>query len=229
MPEYETHLAAMGEPLKDVVGHFESLGWNCEFGFIQHGNSFGEGTLFAWALTETVEGLVKLLNARFENLYSLDRLTPGQNGMAYNADYGIAFHSQIFGTHSGGNFIPSAAAERPQRHAEEFEKIQYLVDKVLKSLAKPGRIWVYKNTNGVSLPQAVALHGALKRYAPHRLLIVLEAKGRHRPGTVDVLDEKLLIGHITRYSPGDRAFDYDPTGWRQILDRTLALTGSPRR
>jgi len=226
MLEYERHFAAMGAPLKDIIKPFEPLGRNCEFGFIQHANEFGEGCLLSWAATDTVHGLIKLLDQKLTNLYDLDRLIPGFGGvMAHNPDYGIAFHSKIFGSMVDGAYVARPPVERAAIHAAEREKIDYLAGKMQRSLAAPRRIWVYKNIDGVSMNEALRLHAALKRYAPHRLLVVLEAKGHAPAGSVEAIDENLFLGHVSHYSPNDRAWDYDLPSWGQVLQQTLALTG----
>src|ERR1041385_7120891 len=76
-----------------IVAKFESLGDNCEFGFVQRHHGLEPGGLLRWASSTTLDGLVQALECRFAGLYQLDDLSPYTANMVVDCKFGIAFHS----------------------------------------------------------------------------------------------------------------------------------------
>src|SRR5437016_5768301 len=77
-----------------IIAEFESLGDNCEFGFVQRHHGLEPGGLLRWA-SSNFDGLVHALECRFTGLYQLDDLEPYTPNMVIDRKYGIAFHSAM--------------------------------------------------------------------------------------------------------------------------------------
>jgi hypothetical protein len=132
---WDAYFASLGAPLGGIIGHFDSLGQNCEFGFIQAANHFGEGSLLSFALVDSANAVIRLLEQRMEGLYARDRLAPiGDGPLVRDRHYGIAFHSRIY-VHDG---VPMPEAGRDAAYADDLSKITYLVEKCNASCASPG-------------------------------------------------------------------------------------------
>jgi hypothetical protein len=217
---WDEYFAAIGTPLHDIIGQFDSLGQNCEFGFIQAANHFGEGNLLTFALAESANAVIRLLEQRMQGLYARDRLEQvGDGPLVRDRHYGIAFHSKMY-MHKG---VPTPEAERDAIYADDLGRITYQTDKFSAELRAPRRIWVYKSLNPVGLGKIIELHGALSAYGPNRLLVV--QADPTKPAAVEMLDQGLYLGHLPAYSPGDEAWRFDAPGWSTLLRGTLRLAG----
>jgi hypothetical protein len=221
------YFESLGAPLHDIVGHFDSLGQNCEFSFVQEANRFNDGGLLSWAQADDFSAVIRLLEGRFTGLYARDQLEPAEGGvMLRDRRYGLAFHSKMLKQPQGGTYIATPEAERDAIYADDLSKIQYLADKMQRQLREARRIWVYKSQHAINLAQMLDLHGALNTYGPNRLLVV-QADPTSTPG-VEMLDQGLYHGHLRAYSPKHEAWRFDPEGWATVLRATLRMAGPAR-
>lgn len=217
---WDEYFAALGTPLRDIIGQFDSLGQNCEYGFIQVANHFGEGNLLTFALADSANAVIRLLEQRMEGLYRRDRLEQAGDGpLVRDRHYGIAFHSKMY-VHKG---VPTPQAERDAIYADDLSKLTYQTEKFRAQLSAPQRIWVYKSLNRIGLDKILELHGALAAHGPNQLLVVQADPAS--PAGVEMLDQGLYLGHIPTYSPGGEAWRFDPQAWATVLRGTLRLAG----
>jgi len=97
----------------DVLGRFESLGDNCEFGFVQRQLGLESGGLFRWSVTSATS-LITLLETRFEDLYRFENLVPtNSKNMIRDTATDIGFHTEMSVT--GGSFDQDQARDLRQR------------------------------------------------------------------------------------------------------------------
>lgn len=220
---WDNYFASLGAPLCEEVQAFESLGQNCEFAFVQHGNGFGEGNLLSWALVEGgIPSLVKLLKQDFAGLFAQDALEPLHEGLLLkDKNYQIAFHSRWMVRQENGVITPRPTQERDAIYAEEAAKHAYLIDKMRRQLAEGKRIWVYKSLTPVSWPDILALHAALNRFGRNQLLVVQNQP--ERDGQAEPLDQDIYLGYLERYASPAKTWYFDPTGWSKLLPATLRL------
>lgn len=210
--------------MSDLVSHFENLGDNCEFGFVQRAAGHEEGGLFRWALVSGVAPLIAGLETGFAGIFAFDRLTSaGAGTMVFDAGSGIAFHTRMRATLTHGRWVfDHDEAERREIHAEEADKLAYLVAKFRVTLAEGRKILVFKRNDGVSHPDALRLHAALARHGAARLLYVTRAREGEAPGTVRAVAPGLYHGLIDRFAPYDRADDVSLDVWLSICRNALA-------
>ena len=220
---WDEYFASLGAPLREEVQAFESLGQNCEFAFVQHGNEFGEGNLLSWALVEGgIPGLVKLLNQDFAGLFARDALEPLIGGaLLKDKQYQIAFHSSLVARHENGTRVPTPETEQDAIYAQEASKHVYLINKMRRQLTEGGRIWVYKSSTQVKWPESAALHAALNRFGRNQLLVVQPHPQRN--GQAEPLDQGLFHGYLAHSAPPDKAWFFDPVSWGALLRATLHL------
>ncbi|MDE2320046.1 MAG: hypothetical protein KGK02_10170 [Rhodospirillales bacterium] len=220
---WDEYFANLGAPLREEVKAFESLGQNCEFAFVQHGNEFGEGNLLSWALVEGgIPALVKLLNQNFAGLFTRDALEPLLGGaLVKDRQYQIAFHSHLVVRQENGATLPTPTPEQDAIYAEEASKHAYLTGKMRRQLTEGGRIWVYRSPTAVKWSESAALHAALNRFGRNQLLVVQTHPQRN--GQAEPLDQGLFHGYLAQAAPPDKAWFFDPVGWGTLLRATLRL------
>lgn len=158
----------------DLLAQFESLGDNCEFGFVQRFHGVEPSGLMRWA-TAPIEGVITGLNDGWSDLYQVDALQPWAFDMAWDDRYKIALHGSVRCSRdsqgvphfslSGGDLL--AALERDRA------KALHLRDTSLAGLARRDRVYVVKANAGLNLLDIERLKTALDQYGDQRLLCVV--------------------------------------------------------
>jgi hypothetical protein len=133
-----------------IIAEFESLGDNCEFGFVQRHHGLEPGGLLRWA-SSTLDGLVLALERRFAGLYQFEDLAPYTPNMVIDRKYDIAFHSEMHSKLNGRCLEYTLASDQLHAvHRNESEKISYLLTKLTDALIGGEKIFVYKRNSGLS-------------------------------------------------------------------------------
>ncbi len=200
-----------------LIMSFESVGDNCEFGLVQRlvGQerlSFlryaGVGDIFA--LAEGIAGGLALFNEP-------DCISISSHGNEWIADVPalqLNFHT--------GRSVASISAE--QIRQQETRKLAFMAQKFIDDCESAEKIFVYRvhrdarggpdGTRGMD-----AIHDALRRHGPAKLLWVNEADLEHSAGTLVEVREGLYRGWIDHLAPHSNAFDYRPRSWLDLLAR----------
>jgi hypothetical protein len=185
-----------------IIAEFESLGDNCEFGFVQRYHGLEPGGLLRWA-SSSVDGLIEGLHRRFAGLYELIDLVPYTHNMVLDRKYGIAFHSEMRSVPIGNRLKFEATGDMLCAiHWEEHQKISYLIGKLTDALAEGKQIFVYKRNSGLSPQDVRTLRAALDVYCDSsRLLCVTAASGRQPAGTVSLVGRRTKLATIKKLAP----------------------------
>ncbi|WP_188260328.1 hypothetical protein [Azospirillum tabaci] len=210
----------------DDLLRFESLGDNCEFGFVLRRLSCEAGSLFRWASMKPDQLLAKL-RANFEGMYRFENLSPLRTGMVLDSAYGIGWHSDMKSDMSGGRLLfCDDEATRRALHRRETRKIQYLQAKFTARTAMGGVIFVVKSNPGIAPATIDGLYEALTALAGHDDFALLEVQATDDPariGNVDWQRPGLMRGYVTRFAPYHRADDIDAAAWFSIVQGALRL------
>jgi len=75
----------------------------------------------------------------------------------------------------------------------------------------------------LSANDLVDLRMALASYGPSSLLWVQEARPGHPPGSVVVVDNRLMIGYVSRLAPRHNVPDLDLASWLRMLRKACVL------
>lgn len=163
-----------GYPLRPgLLDLFESLGDNCELGFVQRFHGSEPSSLFRWA-TAPLHGVIAGLEDGWRDLYAFDSLLPWAYDMAWDDKYQCAFHGNIaceIDDTGQLNFSLGDAARHKVWTTERL-KVVHLRDKTLKCLRSGEKIFVAKANAGLTLDACHRLKAALDRYGPNRILCV---------------------------------------------------------
>jgi hypothetical protein len=191
-----------------IIAEFESLGDNCEFGFVQRHHGLEPGGLLRWA-SSTLDGLVLALERRFAGLYQFEDLAPYTANMVIDRKYDIAFHSEMHSKLNGDCLEYALASDELRAvHRDESEKISYLIKKLTDALSSGRRIFVYKRNSGVSQEEIIRLRGALDSYGTDsnsRLLCVVPAMDGLPTGTIKRVTRQTKLATIEKLAPYEYA------------------------
>lgn len=199
----------------DLVVQFESLGDNCELGLVQR--RAGQEPLgllrFAGA---PLRHLLLALGQRFAQIAEPRylRLSP-ENGeyMLKLTKYDFTYHTDKL----IGEIDPEALLE------QQVRSIRFLARKFIGDLENPGKIFVFRQNEPLSAVDLVDLRLALAAYGPCTLLWVAPACAMHPPGSVDVVDERFMVGYVRRLAPRSQVPELDYGSWMTVLRRSHGL------
>ena len=212
---------------------FESLGENCEFGFLLRSHAFASGGFFRWAFTP-LHSLIHILEKDFEGVYALEQLRPRFGAMVEDTRYDILFHSQLKSQQQpDGSWCFTASAEEQQAiYANEKAKVDYLVAKFRRRLVEERLILVLKAFAPPPPEQLRALQAVLRPVLRRRgscLLVVTPAQPGQRPGGVRWCGAHLLQGTVAFMAPGESADALDYVNWNRLIMKAYWMAFSPGR
>lgn len=195
-----------------IIDSFESLGDNCELGFVQR--HFGKEPLglLRWA-NVPFELLLEALSCRFEGVGKPENT---QLVVAQNHEWLVKDNRFDFTMHT---FIFSNVGDDEKRlYAQQCRRLSFLARKLVDDLVAAEKIFVYKRDPALTKDQVQNLYSALQEYGPNKLLYLRLEDAQHPSGLVEVLDKRLFVGRIARFAP---AFDVpraEFSSWKQVLD-----------
>jgi hypothetical protein len=202
-----------------LLQRFESLGDNCEFGFVQRANGYEDGGLLRWSISP-LDKLIDCFETDFKGLYSYDNLEPSAPDMVRDTATGLMFHTQM---HSiDGHFVLGEQARR-EVYARERDKIDHLLDKLRQRVRQPDTICVYKRNSGVADTDALRLKQSLSKLGPSKLLVVRSTEDRALWSTVESRGSGLLVGLINEFAPYSSADRVSFCIWNRILQNACRL------
>lgn len=91
-------------------------------------------------------------------------------------------------------------------------------------LETPSKILVFRQNEPLSASDLVDLRIALSAYGPSILLWVQEATPGHPPGSVEVADERMMVGYVRRLAERETVPDLDCASWMQVLRRAHTIS-----
>jgi hypothetical protein len=203
----------------ELVLHFESIGDNCELGLVQRRvGSEPLGLLrFAGA---PLRAVLRGLSARLEGIDDPRHIRiQEENGeyMVKLTKYDFYYHAHV----AVGDMTAEAI------HRQQCRTAGFLARKLIDDLENPTKILVFRQNEPVSASDLIDLRIALSAYGPSILLWVQEACPGHPPGTVDVADDRLLVGYVRRLAVRENVPDLDLDSWMMVLRRAYALSRLP--
>ncbi len=193
----EVPAPAPGQPADhELLGHFESLGDNCELGFAQRHFALEPMSLFRFAGTRGLTKLIRLIETRFEglgapgSLRSTINLFDGrQEYMIWADECGVFYHTWR---------DPADIAEADLL-AENEIKLAYLGRKMIEDLEDGEKIFVYKRNATRELGEILSLHAALDQYGPNKLFWISQLEDGRQSCEVEWVAPGLLKGYCASF------------------------------
>jgi hypothetical protein len=199
----------------DLVLQFESIGDNCELGLVQRHAGAEPLGLLRFAGTP-LRNLLRALNARFANVADPNhiRINPEHGEyMVKLTKYDFTYHAHV----KVGEMEPDAL------HRQQTRTVRFLTEKLIRDLENPSKILVFRQNEPLSGSDLVDLRIALSAYGPGILLWVQPACPGHPPGSVEVADERMMVGYVRRLAEREAVQNLDCESWMQVLRRAYAI------
>jgi len=197
-----------------LLASFESLGNNCEFGYVQRYFGAEPLSLFRWGAT-TNDMIVSALDMAFDGIGTAENTTvsiyPGGELVVHDKRFFDSMHTHVH----------RDAVDPDAFLSEMCVRLRFLKRKLIETLEDGDKIFVRRS---VDLPDedAFRLHRALQRFGRNRLMCVRPADEDHPPGTVELLSSDLAVSYVKLeelplFNPPDHA------GWLDICRKVHSL------
>ena len=199
-----------------IVSHFESLGDNCEFGFLQRELGLEPLSLLRWAGVY-LDGLLRAFMDDFDPgdalQITLDAKPAGAEYMVRVQPFGWLMHT----------FVHPETQPVEKMLKDQIRRFRFLASKLIEDLEAGEKIFVFRRNEPIVDDSILALHDALNWYGLNTLLWVVEAEGDNEPGSARWLRPGLIQGYVARLAPrSNGAFLSQPT-WRQVCRSAFDL------
>ena len=208
-------IAGTGISDQELVLKFESLGDNCELGLVQRRVGVEPLGMFRFA-GAPLRHLIRALHARFEGMEAPDqiRVRP-ENGeyMVKLTKYDFVYHADVK--------VGQADPEVLQK--QQVRTVGFLARKLIDDLENSTKIMVFRQNEPLSANDLIDLRIALAGYGPATLLWVQAARPGHPPGSVVRIDDRLIVGHVSRLALRENVPDLDVASWLAVLRQAYAI------
>ncbi len=208
----------------------ESLGDNCELGFVMRRLGHDSGSLFRWASMKP-QSLLAMLRADLAGFYRFEDLSPLRAAMVCDDAYGIGWHSDMRGHAVGGRM--AFVDDRQTRlaiHLREQRKLRYLVAKFRARASLGGMLFVIKSNPGIEPELIDAVFEQLTRLAGGAAFTLLEVQAAPEPdriGQVERRRDGLLRGYVSGFAGYETADKMDFSAWSAVLHNALSMESCP--
>ncbi|KMK63961.1 hypothetical protein [Puniceibacterium sp. IMCC21224] len=190
------------------ITRFESLGDNCELGFVLKRHQIGYSSLLRWSIT-SIPVLCDLLRTDFAGLYAFDNLEPCAPKMLLDRGTGVKFHSDMV---RDRKFVANHRAVYDQ----EINKVMHLRLRLQTKLRDPNAIVIYKDKHTPPQSAVQDLADLVSARGGANLLYVTK-EGDQAPGSVVRKGPHLYYGRIDRFAEYATVQDSSADVWDAIL------------
>ena len=199
---------------------FESLGEDCEFGFVQRYFGIEPIGIFRFGGVQNLCSLVRLLDSDLAGMGSPGSLTANER-VAYiyrDPEPPIAI-PEFFMTDQRLQFSYHTwkgpkDATKEEALKENEQKLSYLRRKFLEDLEDGQKIWVYKDTRREDLNEIHAIYVLLNRHGPNKLFWITRTSKGRPSGSVEWFGPRLLRGYSDQ--PHADAQRFIPAVWLDL-------------
>jgi hypothetical protein len=214
---------------------FESLGGNCEFGFVLSRCGQEEATAFRWTEIDDPSELVRAIDCDLHGMFEYENIAPCNEGMVLDRAFNIAWHSHVrsevidrgkLALPDNYRFVTPEDRRRTLLE-DQKKKVAHLCERTREHMRLNSRIFVYRplrRNKGFGVDSAVRILEALERKGAEKLLVVTEAGPTDTPGTVERVCRGLLHGRIDRFAPGSNAKAFSFDIWVLLCSKAQAMS-----
>jgi hypothetical protein len=196
---------------RDLVLQFESVGDNCELGLVQRMVGAEPLGLLRFA-GAPLQALLRALSARFEGIDDPKHIQIQEE----NGEYMVKLTKYDFYYHA---HVKVGEMTRDAIHAQQCRTVGFLARKLIGDLETPSKILVFRQNEPLLAGDLVDLRVALSAFGLGVLLWVREACPGHPPGTLDVADDRLMVGYVRRLAAREDVPNLDLDSWLVVLRR----------
>lgn len=181
---------------------FESVGDNCELGFMQRQKGVDSGAVLKWCRILRHADLLRFLDRPKDDFYKLENLKPTSNDMVEDVSSGIQFHTELYSRlREGERAFTAEEAEIKRIYGLEYTKRTYLYDKFIEGLSSGSRVHVFKMNGTNDLGLAGEISARLCGFNPVNRLFYITDTAPSKAGSVERISENIYRGYITSFAP----------------------------
>ena len=205
---------------QELLKQFESLGENCELGFVQEHLGVHSIGLFRWSGI-TLDNLVTALDTKLAGIGAVENSGIYSDNLYkeyYFKDlrYGMHTHTKMFEHEVQGDKALNVLCRRTQR----------LCEKLLEDFEEGRKIFVFQSSVVLAEPDLLRLHGAVRRLGPTaELLYIHPAQAGQRAGSVKRSKPGLLVGVIDKAGFDGVTWAISYEMWLPLLAKAARLCG----
>src|SRR3984957_12585351 len=178
---------------RDALLDIQSLGVNCEVGFVQRLVGAEPLGLFRWTFAP-LQKLVPALEKGLEGLGSPNSLEihvdPRSEFIVRDKIYGFQYHSFVFENKGG-------TAENVQRN--EYNRLSYLSRTLLEEMRAREKLFTYHDAGSSGLEEVRRLVRALGLYSKNTLLWIVPAPNEALVGTSRQIEPGLIQAYVSGF------------------------------
>ncbi len=176
-----------------ILQEMASLGFNCEFGFVQRYVGAEPMSLFRWSFVP-IEKLIKGLESRFAGLTARDALdvqvNPDGEFVVEDKVFGYRHHTFVYNFQGG-------VLERVQRN--EYVRVGILCKTLIEELRERKKLFVYHDAGASGLEDIRRLVRALQIYGHNTLLWIVAAPDATKVGETRLIERGLIQGYVSGF------------------------------
>lgn len=192
--ELDIQADAQGYSLRMIYEAFESVGCNCELGFVQRRAGAEPLSLFRWTFVSP-EKLIEMLACDLEGYER-----PDVYSIAEDTHREFILSESLFGTRSHTGVY---TGEIPQ---DEFlnrliRRQGFLKRKFLADAAQGRKIFTYKSNNALTDTQMDGVEAELRRHGVRHVLFVMPTGEPSKAGTVTIASPGRAIAYLSSTMP----------------------------
>jgi tetratricopeptide (TPR) repeat protein len=201
-----------------VYCRFESLGDDCELGFVQR--KLGQEPLGLLRFGSIpFPTLINLLNNSFANFAVPENCELKIVEMGTQSQYDLYDNIYKYQIHTF--IVAEKTSDMPSVLAKFCARVQFLKRKLLDDLGDGEKIFVYK-TRKLSDKEILQLSKALHRHGPNRLLVIQQrARTSDQPApAIERMNDVVLKGYLDQFDVNVRTPSH-LLEWKTLLDAAL--------
>lgn len=178
---------------REALLNMQSLGINCEFGFVQRLVGAEPLGLFRWGFTP-LSSVVRAIGGNLQELGS-----PGSLEVSLDGNSEFQIHDKIFGLkyHSFAYATQGATAEAILKR--EYARLPFLVRNLLQELREASKLFVYHDAGVSSREDIERLVRALRQHGKNTLLWLTQASDPARVGCAEQIAIGLIQGSVSGF------------------------------
>jgi hypothetical protein len=173
----------------------QSLGENCELGFVQREAGAEPLGLLRWGSTP-LPMLLAALEARFSGLGHPENVTLEVDGASefqvLDRRFGFRNHSFAF---------ENAGAKREDILKRETVRLPFLARLLIDDLEKANKLFCFHDAGVSGIERIKLLEAALGSYGENWLLWICRAERPEQVGTAEQIGDRLIRGYIDKFQP----------------------------